>query len=61
MTDRNPTSAEWIELAKAALTAAKLTLRAATEGEVDKSQLHSSADYVEAILDQAPLGMPIKY
>jgi hypothetical protein len=46
---------DWAQLARAALAASKETLRAAARraGEM-QGELDQTADYVEAILDQAP-------
>jgi hypothetical protein len=50
----NPTREEWQQLAQAALTAAVQALRAAANEPPSAQRLHSTADYLEAILDQAP-------
>ena len=46
---------EWAQLAKAALTASKETLRAAARrgGRMER-ELYEAADYVEAVIDQFP-------
>ena len=50
----NPTREQWEQLAKAALAAAIRSMRAAASGQLPLPQLHSVADYAEAVLDQAP-------
>jgi hypothetical protein len=50
-----PRTGEWAQLAKAALTASRETLRAAARrgGRMER-ELDQAADYVEAVIDQFP-------
>lgn len=45
---------EWMQLSLAVLRAALLALREAADGRATKEQIHAQADYIEAMLDQAP-------
>jgi hypothetical protein len=55
MNIEKPRPGEWAQLAKAALTASKETLRAAARrgGRMER-ELYEAADYVEAVIDQFP-------
>lgn len=45
---------EWMLISLAVLKAALLALREAANGRSTKEQIHAQADYIEAVLDQAP-------
>ena len=44
----------WLGIARAALIGAKHALRDAADSVADKAKTHAAADYIEAVLDQAP-------